>query len=580
MIKIVKYLRKIDWILIAIIMGLTIGQVYCTMSLTDAIGELTSIIMKTQAHQATEIDIWWGAGMMVAYAVGSMVCQMIIALCASVISASLSTRLREKLNDKISVLSMGQIEQFSTASLITRATNDIQTIGFTFVLGARMLFSAPATTIWAICKIQAVSGELTFVTAGGIFLLVLFLILMFVFLMPRFKKTQKLIDKMNLVAQENLSGIRVIHAFNAEDYQESKFDAVNKDLTKIQIFTSRLTALMNPFLQLIMSGISLGIYWLGAYLINKGTTDYPTLVSFSTLSSIIVMSFMMLMFMFIMIPRAQISANRVHEVLESTPSIVDPKKETEATEIGSVEFSHVSFAYNEKGGEVLSDISFRIEKGQTLAVIGPTGSGKSTIVSLLARFYDPTSGQVKIDGVDLKETKEATLRKKLSLVPQKGVLFSGTVESNIKFSNPSLSDQDMVKAAQIAMAEEFILNMEDGYKSHIARGGSNVSGGQKQRLCIARAIVSSPEICVFDDSFSALDFKTDLQVRKNLKASLSQTTKIIVAQRIGTIMDADEILVLNEGRIVGRGKHDDLLRNCAEYKEIALSQLSKEELGL
>ncbi len=580
MIKIMKYLRKIDWFLIVAIMGLTVVQVYCTMSLTDAIGGLTRTIMEVQAHQAGEADIWWGAGMMVAYASGSMACQMVIALCASVISASLSTNLRQRLNNKITSLSMGQIERFSTASLITRATNDIQNIGFTFVLAARMLFSAPATTIWAICKIQAVSGELTFVTAGGIALLVLFLILMFVFLMPRFKRTQKLIDKMNLVAQENLSGIRVIHAFNAEDYQEEKFSGVNKDLTKIQIFTSRLTALMNPFLTLIMNGISLGIYWLGAYLINKGTTDYPTLVSFSTLSSIIIMSFMMLMFMFIMIPRSQISANRVNEILDSTPSIVDPKEETEAKEVGTVEFSHVNFAYDENGGDVISDISFRIEKGQTLAIIGPTGSGKTTILSLLARFYDPSSGEVKIDGVDVKEMKEATLRKKLALVPQKGVLFSGTVESNIKFSSEDLSDEAMVKAAQIAMADDFISKMEDGYKSRIARGGSNVSGGQKQRLCIARAIASSPEICVFDDSFSALDFKTDLQVRKNLKANLKDTTKIIVAQRIGTIMDADEILVLNEGKIVGRGKHETLLQECEEYREIALSQLSKEELGL
>ncbi len=580
MFKIMKYLRKLDWLLLALILGVTVLQVFCTMTLTDAIGDLTKAIMLAQEGLKSEKDIWVGAGVMVGYATGSMVCQGVSALFASIISASLVTKLRKKLNDKASTMSMAQIETFSTSSLITRATNDIQTVGFTFVMAARMLFSAPVTAIWAICKIQAVSGELTLLTGSSIVALLIFLLLMFVFLMPRFKKTQKLIDRVNLITQENLSGIRVIRAYNAEEYQENKFALANKDLTKIQVFTSRVSGLMNPVLMLVMNGLSLGIYWLGASLINKNVTDYATLVSFSTLSSMIIMAFMMLMFLFIMIPRAQISATRVNEVLASKSEIVDPEVEMPTTEKGTVEFDHVCFHYADAKEDVVHDISFKVNQGETLAIIGATGSGKSTILRLLARFYDVSSGSIKIDGVDVRELKEKTLRKKLTIVPQKGVLFSGTVASNIKFGDASMSDETMKEAASIAMADEFIEKMEGGYEAHIARGGSNVSGGQRQRLCIARAVALKPELCTFDDSFSALDFKTDLQVRKNLKETLGSTTKIIVAQRIGTIMDADQIIVLSEGKIVGKGKHHDLLETCEVYREIALSQLSKEELGL
>lgn len=580
MLKIMKSLRKLDWLLLALILGVTILQVFCTISLTDAISGLTSTIIGAEAGIKSETDIWVGAGIMVGYATGSMVCQGLSALCASIISASLVTSLRKKLNDKVSTMSMAQIESFSISSLITRATNDIQTVGFTFVMAARMLFSAPITAIWAICKIQAVSGELTLLTAGGIVLLLLFLIFMFVFTMPRFKKVQKLIDKVNLITQENLSGIRVIRAYNAEAYQEEKFDKANQDLTKIQVFTSRLTGLMNPVLMLVMNGLALGIYWLGAALINQGTTNYATLVGFSTLSSMIIMAFMMLMFMFIMIPRAQISATRVNEVLASKSEINDPEVETLSTEEGTVEFDHVCFHYADAKEDVVHDLCFKMNKGETLAIIGATGSGKSTIIRLLARFYDVNSGSVKIDGVDVREMKEKTLRSKLTIVPQKGILFSGTVASNIKFGDASMSDEQMKEAARIAMADEFIEKMDGGYDSRIARGGSNVSGGQRQRLCIARAVALKPEICTFDDSFSALDFKTDLQVRKNLKEAMGGTSKIIVAQRIGTIMDADQILVLSEGKIVGKGKHKELLESCEVYREIALSQLSKEELGL
>ena len=580
MFKIMKSLRKLDWLLLALILGVTVLQVFCTMTLTDAIRDLTSTIMAAQAGTKSEADIWVGAGVMVGYATGSMVCQGISALFASIISASLVTRLRKSLNDKVSGMSMSQIESFSTSSLITRATNDIQSVGFTFVMAARMLFSAPVTAIWAICKIQAVSGELTLMTAGGIVLLLCFLLFMFVFLLPRFKKTQKLIDRVNLITQENLSGIRVIRAYNAEDYQEEKFGKANHDLTKIQVFTSRLTALMNPVLMIVMNGLSLGIYWLGSSLINKGTTDYPTLVSFSTLSSMIIMAFMMLMFMFIMIPRAQISATRVNEVLASESEIRDPEVETPASETGTVEFDHVCFHYQGAKEDVVSDLCFKVNQGETLAIIGATGSGKSTIIRLLGRFYDVSSGSVKIDGVDVREMKEKTLRSRLTIVPQKGVLFSGTVSSNIKFGDVQMSDERMKEAARIAMADEFVEKMDGGYEARIARGGSNVSGGQRQRLCIARAVAMKPEICTFDDSFSALDFKTDLQVRKNLKEALGKTTKIIVAQRIGTIMDADQILVLSEGKIVGKGRHKELLKDCEVYREIALSQLSEEELGL
>jgi ATP-binding cassette, subfamily B, multidrug efflux pump len=580
MIKIMKYLRKLDWLFLSLIAAFTVLQVYCTITLTDAIKDLMNAIILAYSGTKEEKDIWLGALTMVGFATASMACQCVSALFASLISASLVTSLRKKLNDKVSEMSMSQIEAFSTSSLITRATNDVQQVGFTFVMASRMLLSAPTTAIWAICKIQAVSGELTLLTAGGIALLLLFLILMFIFLLPRFKVVQKLIDKVNLIAQENLSGIRVIRAYNAESYQEGKFSQANKDLTKIQIFTSRLSALMNPVLTIIMNLLSLGIYWLGATLINGHVTDYATLTGFSTLASMIIMAFMMLMFMFIMIPRAEISASRINEVLDSQSEIADPTIETPLKEKGTIEFSDVSFHYGDASEEVVSHISFKVNRGETLAIIGATGSGKSTILRLAARFYDVNEGSIKIDGVDVRQMKEKTLRKVLSLVPQKGLLFSGSIKSNIAFANANMDEEKIHNAARIAMAEEFILALDGGYEATIARGGSNVSGGQRQRLCIARAIASDPEICLFDDSFSALDFKTDLQVRKNLKEALGETTKIIVAQRIGTIMDAENIIVLHEGKIVGQGRHKELLSSCQEYREIALSQLSKEELGL
>lgn len=625
MIKILKYLRKIDWLFIALILGITVFQAWCSMTLIDYLqgvikaitynsyrnnegflamansfggwealaamtpAQLSALtgIDETSANQVIAVasssvgDIWWNAGMMVLFASLSMLAQASIALMASSVSSSLATRLRKKLNDTISTLSMAQLERFSTASLITRTTNDIQTVSFTTVLALRMFFSAPVTAIWAIVKIQTVSGQLTVVTAVGIVIILIFLILMLIFLMPKFKVIQTFTDRLNLVTQEHLQGIRVVRAFNAENYQDEKFEKTNKDLTKLQVFTSDMNALANPLVNLVMNGIALGIYWLGASLVNSGEIeDVATVISYSTLSSMIIMSFIMLMMMFVMFPRAEVSAKRVNEVLDTKSDVVDPAVETLPKEKGTIEFDDVCFRYQGAEEDVLSHISFQVKQGETLAIIGATGSGKSTIIRLLARFYDATSGSVKVDGVDVRELKDKTLRNILSLTPQKGVLFTGTVRSNIKFSDPSMSDEAMEEAARIACADSFIKEMDGGYDARIARGGTNVSGGQRQRLCIARAIARRPEICTFDDSFSALDFKTDLQVRTNLKESMGETTRVIVAQRIGTIMDADQILVLSEGKMVGLGTHKELLQNCQEYRDIALSQLSKEELGL
>ena len=376
------------------------------------------------------------------------------------------------------------------------------------------------------------------------------------------------------------SGIRVIRAYNAEDYQEKKFEAANETITKAQLFTGRMMSMMWPVMILIMNGISLAIYWLGASLINKGETDYATVAAFMQLASQIIMAFMMLMMMFVILPRAQVSAKRINEVLATPLSVCDPEEELPLTEEGTVEFKDVSFEYSDSDEKVIQNISFKANKGETVAFIGSTGSGKSTLINLVPRFFDATEGQVLVDGVDVKNLKQSTLRRLIGYVPQKGVLFSGTVKSNIAFGAPEISDEEIISAAKIAEADGFITEMEKGYDSEISQGGKNVSGGQKQRLSIARAVAVKPEIFIFDDSFSALDYKTDKQVRANLKEAVAGATKLIVAQRIGTIMDADKIIVLDSGKAVGCGTHEQLLKDCKVYREIALSQLSEEELGL
>ena len=580
MFKLYKKLRPLDWVLLAVLLGLTVVQVWCTMLLVDYTREIIAAITRVSYGLATVNDIWYNGGMMLAVAAGSMAGQVLVGLIAAFVSTGLSARIRTEVYNKVDGFSIAERDRFSTPSLITRTTNDVQQVQMANILMLRMAVAAPVTAIWAVVKIQTASTQLTIATAVAVVALVLFLAVLMIFVMPKFRIMQKLIDKLNGVSRENLTGIRVIRAYNAEDYQEKKFEAANETITKAQLFTGRMMSMMWPVMILIMNGISLAIYWLGASLINKGETDYATVAAFMQLASQIIMAFMMLMMMFVILPRAQVSAKRINEVLATPLSVCDPEEELPLTEEGTVEFKDVSFEYSDSDEKVIQNISFKANKGETVAFIGSTGSGKSTLINLVPRFFDATEGQVLVDGVDVKNLKQSTLRRLIGYVPQKGVLFSGTVKSNIAFGAPEISDEEIISAAKIAEADGFITEMEKGYDSEISQGGTNVSGGQKQRLSIARAVAVKPEIFIFDDSFSALDYKTDKQVRANLKEAVAGATKLIVAQRIGTIMDADKIIVLDSGKAVGCGTHEQLLKDCKVYREIALSQLSEEELGL
>ena len=627
MFKLYKKLRPIDWVLLIVLVGLTVLQVYCTMLLVDytkdiiqsitlldyfnhpekldEAGALAALIGSlggwgnvtaealaaagVEGSKAGELmkiasastgDIWRSGGLMLAVALGSAAAQCAVGLIASYVSAGLSTNIRSAVYKKVDSFSASEVDKFSTPSLITRTTNDVQQVQIANIMMLRMVVAAPITAVWAICKIRATSMQLTWATIVAVVLMLACITAIMIVVMPKFKSMQKLTDKLNGVSRENLTGIRVVRAYNAEGYQEEKFEKANVAITKTQLFTGRVMALMSPIMTLIMNGISLALYWIGASLINKGATDFPTISSFMMLASQIIMAFMMLMMMFVLLPRAQVSAERINRVLGTEVSVKDPETDAERTETGTVEFKNVTFRYPDSDEAVIKNISFRANKGDTVAFIGSTGSGKSTLINLVPRFFDVTEGKILIDGVDVREIKQKTLRHIIGYVPQKGVLFTGTVKENIAFGNPALSDEEIVAAAKVAEADDFVSRMEKGYESDISQGGKNVSGGQKQRLSIARAVAMKPEIFIFDDSFSALDYKTDKKVRENLREAAAGTTKLIVAQRIGTIMDADKIVVLDSGDAVGVGTHKELLETCPVYREIALSQLSKEELGL
>lgn len=623
MFKMLKSFRKRDWIALFFIIGLTITQVWCTMMMTDYMSNIIKAIMfvdyKTNPGHINEqfgqmfaalgkdwnavitilkstnspmletakaiknasvSDIWYWGGMMLLVVTGSVACQLVISVLASMIVASFAVTTRDKLNKKISSFSMAEINKFSTASLVTRSTNDIEQVQMTYLMMMRMVFAAPVTAIWAICKIQSASWQLTTATAVAIVVLVIALTILVVTVLPKFKVAQKYVDKLNGITRENLNGIRVVRAYNAEQYQEDKFKKANDDLTKLNLFSGRVLGLLSPIIVIVMDGVTLSMYWIGAYLINGGTLAYNEVSSYTMLVTQIIMAFMMLLMMFVMLPRASVSAKRINEVLDTKPSIVDPANPIVPEKLGTIEFNDVSFSYPDGEENILEHISFKAKQGDTIAIIGPTGCGKSTLVQLLDRLYDATEGEIKVDGVNVKEMSQTELHSRIGYVPQKGVLFSGTVKSNIGFGLKGIDDDIIKNSAKIACADEFIENMEDKYDAKIAQGGTNVSGGQRQRICIARAVATRPEIFVFDDSFSALDFKTDLKVRQNLKESQKDATKVIVAQRIGTVMDADLILVLEEGKLVGKGTHKELLQTCKLYKDIALSQLSKEELSL
>ena len=581
MFKLYKKLKAADWLIVALIVGITVAQVFFTMELTDKISDIVGAIRAVSAGVpgATVGDIWREGGIMLAFAVCTALCQAAVCFAAAKVSSDLSATLRGKVYAKVESFSIAEVNRFSTPSLITRTTNDIQQVHMANVMTLRMLIYAPIMAIWAICKINASSGELTAATAVAVIVLVVCIAAVMLLVMPKFRLMQKLTDRLNGVTRENLTGIRVVRAYNAEDYQQNKFEKANTEFTGTQLFTGRLLALMSPIMMLVMNGLTLAIYWIGASLMNAGEIEYQTIVSFMTLASQVIMAFLMMLMMFILLPRASVAAKRINEVLETELSVKDPETETPVKECGTVEFRDVSFRYPDADADVFEHISFRAEKGQTIAFIGSTGSGKSTLINLVPRFYDATEGEVLVDGVNVKELKQSTLRDKIGYVPQKGVLFTGTVAENIAFGGKA-DRQEIEEAAKIAEADGFIGEMENGYDSPIAQGGKNVSGGQKQRLSIARAVATRPEIMIFDDSFSALDYRTDKQVRANLKEHLAGVTNLIVAQRIGTIMDADKIIVLDNGKAVGEGTHRELLENCDVYREIALSQLSKEELGL
>ncbi len=584
MLKLIKNFTKKEWILAIICLVLVVTQVWLELKMPDYMSEITKLV-QTEGSQMKDILV--NGGYMLACALGSLVAAVITGYITSRISSNFSKTIRKKLFNKVEDLAMQEVKQFSTSSLITRTTNDITQIEMLIAMGLQLLIKAPITAIWAITKILNKSWQWSAITAVAVAILMTTIAIIMVIVLPRFKKVQKLIDKLNGVTRENLTGIRVVRAFNAEQYQEEKFDKANNNLTNQQLFNQKVFAVMQPMMYIIMYMVTLSIYYVGAYLIkDAGMADkislFGDMVVFSSYAMQVIMSFLMLAMIFMMLPRAQVSANRINEVLDTEISIKDGKINTKTNnEVGTVEFKNVSFKYPDADEYLLKDISFKANKGDTVAFIGSTGSGKSTLINLIPRFYDATEGEVLVDGINVKDYTQEFLHNKIGYVPQKAVMFNGTVRTNISYGDNGKekpTDEQIKKAIEVAQGTEFVEKMDGQYDAHMAQGGTNVSGGQKQRLSIARAIARNPEIYIFDDSFSALDYKTDSVLRKELKKYTSDATSLIVAQRIGTIMNADQIVVLDNGVIVGKGTHKELLKTCEVYKQIALSQLSKEEL--
>ena len=581
--EIFKHLKKPEWGGMIVCLIFIVTQVWLDLKLPDYMSEITRLV---QTEGSAMGDIWVQGSYMLFCALGSLISAVIVGFFAARIAATLSKRLRESLYTKVESFSRQEINQFSNASLITRSTNDITQVQMVFAMGLQVMIKAPILAVWAILKILGKNFEWSLVTAGAVCVLLVMLSIILIFAVPKFKIIQGLTDNLNLVTRENLTGIRVVRAYNAENYQEEKFENANNILTRTHLFTGRIMAIMGPGMTLIMSGLSLAIYWIGAYLIEAADRMdkiglFSDMVVFSSYSIQVVMAFMMLTMIFIMLPRATVSAKRIMEVLNTPLSIVDGTKQAPTDRVGEVEFRNVSFKYPDAEEYVIENISFKANRGETVAFIGSTGSGKSTLINLVPRFYDATEGEVLVDGMNVKDYKQSDLNNKLGYVSQKAVLFAGTVESNIAFGDNGrqMAKLDQVKKAiTIAQGRDFVEKMDRTYHSSIAQGGSNVSGGQKQRLAIARAICRDPEIYIFDDSFSALDYKTDRVLRAALRQETKDATHLIVAQRIGTIIHADKIIVLDEGKMVGIGTHQELLKNCEVYRQIAYSQLSKEEL--
>lgn len=573
MIKLLKYFRAKDWILSVVILGFIVCQVLLDLALPDYMGKIVDLI----EQQGTINEILIQGLKMLGIVAGSVLSTIIVSYLAARVAAGFAKRVRRAVFTKINSFSMEEMEKFSTASLITRTTNDITQIQQVITMLLRMALSAPVMAIGAIVKIVGKSGTLSWITAVAIILLLSILIIIFSLVSPKFKKMQKLTDKINGVTRENLTGIKVVRAYNAEKIQEEKFDKVNTELTKTDLFINRVFSIMTPGMQLIMGGLSLAIVWVGAYLIAGGSISLAVMTTFTQYAMKVIISFLMLSVLFIMVPRGFVSGNRIYEVLKTENKIINGTVTTSEEE-GTIEFKNVSFKYPDSDDYVLKNISFSVNKGETVAFIGSTGSGKSTLINLVPRFYDATEGEVLVDGINVKEYDLNSLYKKLGYVPQKSFLFSGTVEENIKYGDENATEEQVNHALKTAQAS-FVEKLEGGLNYPISQGGKNVSGGQRQRLAIARAIVKKPEIFVFDDSFSALDYKTDKALRKALKKETAGATSLIVAQRIGTIMDANKIIVLDKGEMVGIGTHKELMENCKIYQEIAYSQLSKEELA-
>jgi ATP-binding cassette subfamily B multidrug efflux pump len=584
MIRIFKYLKPKEWLMALFSLIFVMVQVWLDLKSPDYMSEITMLV---QTPGSAMSDIWLAGGKMLLCTLGSLASAVIVGYFAARIAAAFSKRLRSLLFNKVESFSMEEINRFSTDSLITRSTNDITQIQTLITMGLMLIIKAPIMAVWAITKIAGKGFEWSLATGAAVAILVVMIGIIMIFVIPKFKKMQSLTDNMNRVTRENLTGLRVVRAYNAENYQEKKFEEANEELTGTQLYTSRATAIMMPVMNMIMSGLSLSIYWIGAYLINAAQmTDKLTLFSnmvvFSSYAMQVVMSFLMLVMIFIMLPRASVSAKRINEVLDTEPTILDGSHTNGVPGLkGEVTFQHVGFKYPDAADYVLEDVNFTVKQGETIAFIGSTGSGKSTLINLVPRFFDATEGEILIDGVNIKEYTQEALHNKIGYVPQKAVLFKGSVSSNVAYGDNGgngFSEHEIKKAVAIAQGTDFVERMEGGYEADIAQGGTNVSGGQKQRLAIARAVCRKPEIYIFDDSFSALDYKTDRILRNVLKKETAGVTSMIVAQRIGTIMDADQIIVLDEGRVVGKGKHKDLLQDCEVYRQIAMSQLSEEEL--
>lgn len=587
MLGLFKRLKWKDWLLIGISVGLIVVQVWLELKMPDYTKALTTMV---QDGSATMSGVWENGGYMLLCALGSLISAVICSILISRVASSFSRTLRKELFDKIASFSDAEMKKFSVPSLITRTTNDVMKLQNFMAMGVQLLFKAPIMAIWAICKISTTDIKWTMAVLISVVIIVVCVGILVSVCLPRFRKIQKLTDDINNVMRENISGVRVVRAFNAEEYQENKFEKVNDEITKNNLFTSKTMGLMSPVMTLVMNGLSLAIYWIAAILINNiAFNGEPSIyaraevignaASFTEIAMKIVMAFMMLIVIFVILPRTIVSGKRVAEVLNANSSIVFPDTcETPSTQ-GEIEFRNVSFAYPDSGENemALQNINFKVEKGQTLAIIGATGSAKTTLINLIPRFYDATKGEVLVDGMNVKDFTEKDLRNRVSIASQKAVLFKGSIKDNITYGATTFDEEQLNKSLEISQSK-FVGELEKGVESEVAQGGTNFSGGQKQRLSIARAIYKDAEIMIFDDTFSALDYKTDMLVRKNIKKNLKDKTVIIVAQRIGTIKDADKILVLDEGKIVGAGTHEELLNKCKIYKEIALSQLSKEEL--